>query len=214
MRNYFILLSISIVLVAISACNNESKTVNETKTEIVESTKVSSEITINLNGIGEIKIGDDYDLARKYFEKLNFKATQIGGKVEQNDAGLYIYKDTNLVVLIGNKNWGLSPFIVKNIKIYSEDFKTQDNIHVGMNLKDLIKMFPDAKFDQDEETGSFYICPEKYQTKQKTGEPNVVFMITIRLNNEADQKKSVDALNKNISALDGAIDYISIYDWN
>ena len=83
-----------------------------------------------------------------------------------------------------------------------------------MNLKDLISMFPDSKLEQDEETGSFYICPEKYQTKQKTGEPSIVFTLNISFKNTNDQKKSVETLNKSINTLNGVVENITIFDWN
>lgn len=210
MRNYLTLLASAFILMY--GCKNEDE---PKKKESPVAAQTKTMYSISSNGIGEIKIGDNYDKVKKYCEKMNFRVVQKGGKEIQEDAGLYIYQDTTLVILIGNKNWGLAPYIVKTIDIYSADFKTSDNVHVGMNMNDLHKIFPNVKLEQNdiEFPNHIYFCPEKYQSF-RSAKPNIVFSINIQLNNSRDNEKSIEEINNNLENLDATVGSITIFDWN
>ncbi len=75
---------------------------------------------IHSNGLGEIKIGDDYSKVIKYCSRLKFRAVQKGQEEsDEYNRGLFISKDSALVCVIGNKNWGASPYVVRMIESIS-----------------------------------------------------------------------------------------------
>lgn len=176
--------------------------------------KDSHDKIIYPTGIGEIKIGDDYNKVEKYCEKMNFYTVTKGEEVNEYERGLFIYKDTSLIIKIGNKNWGMPPYKVKMIDIYTSDFKTVDNISIGMKLQDFLKIFPDSKIELNEENLTYNIYPKKYQTNSKTNKFDIVFAINLKFISNEIGKKTLEDINKNKYKLDGVIESISIYDWN
>lgn len=171
--------------------------------------EIKSNKLIYSDGFGEIKIGDDYNKVKKYCKRMNFKAIQKG---EFDDAGLYIYKDSIVIVLIRNKNYGMPPYFVRMIEFYSEDFKTEDGICVGMKLKDLLNIFPDSKFENGMD--DLQIRPKKYNSSSKSDKYYTVFEINMEIKGDEVKNESVEELNKNINNIDAIIESIIIYDWN
>lgn len=196
MKKYFIIILSFIISIS---CFTQERSVDTLSDKIIYK-----------DGVGKIKIGDTYDKVRKYCSKMNYKVLQIAGKYayipKGKIPGLHIYKDKTLLMVITNNNWGLPPYIVHNIEIFSNNLKTKEGVFVGMNFKDLHNLFPDDIVKESMMDESLYFKPKEYQTI--TGLNQTILLLFLNLKNK--DMKSVEDLNKDLNILDGVVYSISI----
>ncbi len=172
----------------------------------------SNEFLIKDDGIGKIKIGNKYsDFMQSY--KGKYKVIHKEGSIGDYDAGVKIYENNKLIIYIKNKNWGLPPYVVKDIEIYSDKFKTSDGIGVGTTIKELLLLFPDIESDFDNESGYIVAYPKKYQTSKFLWfRDRVVFELILTV---PDYERIIDANIKNdLSKHNGYVSAVKIYSWN
>jgi hypothetical protein len=172
----------------------------------------SNEFIIKDDGIGKIKIGNKYsDFMQSY--KGKYKVIHKEGSIGDYDTGVKIYENNKLIIYIKNKNWGLPPYVVKDIEIYSDKYKTSDGIGVGTTIKELLLLFPDIESDFDNESGSIVAYPKKYQTSKFLWfRDQIVFELILTV---PGYERIIDAnIAKDLSKLNGYVSAVKIYSWN
>ena len=138
---------------------------------------IEQKITITNNSVGVVKIGNNYSEFINFFYNNNYN-------VKRNRSGVHIYQDSTLVLKFSNKNWDNPPYIVKLIEVFSEMYRTSDNVSVGMSIDDLLHIYPNLELFLDGHSASFeYFQIPTYQTDNSDKSINIAFLIIVSSTN-------------------------------
>jgi len=118
---------------------------------------------ITENRVGGINLGDDFkDLINKY----EF--------IEDYDE--YYLKINNRLIL---SLWSQDNKTISGITVYSNDFKTKNDLFVGLDINKILKIYPDLKVNFSEETTEEYFSIGDYFDKYDN-----TFLIYLKSNND------------------------------
>ena len=143
------------------------------------SQNVEQETIITKNSVGNVTIGKKYSEFINYFEDNGFN-------MKRSRSGVQIYQDSILVLKFSNKNWDDPPYIVKSIEVFSDRYRTSDNISIGMTINDLLLIYPDLELFLDGHSANFeYFQIPIYQTYDSDNSIKIAFIVIVSsLNNE------------------------------
>ena len=108
--------------------------------------KIYFDSLITESRVGGINLGDDFiDLINRYdfIEDYN---------------EFYLKINDKLILSI----WTQDQKTISGITVYSSEFKTKDNLHVGLEISNVLKIYPNLKINLSEETTEEYFSIGKY----------------------------------------------------
>lgn len=189
---------LSILLIIISSTNFllcQERYTTSLKTYDVSSLYKDS--IIDYNRVGAIFIGDSLNayLSKYFFEEYN---------------GQYYLRDNenNLIISIWSKN----DETIFGVSVYSSDFRTVEDIKVGLSIENLLSIFPILEINKSAETDEEYFLIQKYSTEKKN-------TFIVYLESFDDEKLgNYDITSHNLKSKNfrknGRIQIIEIYNWN
>jgi hypothetical protein len=183
----------------------------------IQNSLSNNEYLLFYNGINNIKLGMYYNDLLKYYKnnkKLYLERIDSNENEDNNNAGIYIYENKELIISINNRNYGHPPYIVEWIKIHSNKYKTNDGICVGMKLSKLLQLFPSMKLKEQEEGDTIYCFePPAYQKAKSKFILNINIYKFVKIGKEyyktlPDIKTNI--INNEIHLFSGDIESIDI----
>lgn len=157
-------------------------------------TQFFNDSLITIDRVGIFKIGDKIE---DNLEKFKFK---------KFESEYYLYGNSGDLIL---SIWSKDEKTIGGIMVYSTSFKTNEGIKVGMDIKSLLQVFPEAGLYSSDLTTEEYFEFEKY-----TREFDRYLHAYVISNNEKELGEYKDNSNKAIRFnTEGKIERIMIYNW-
>ena len=155
--------------------------------------------TIDINGIGEFKIGMD---SSELFQKLsNYEYLEYLGYHY-----FYTNDETHIVA------WTDQNSRIRGLGTENPIFSLNNGIRVGSTIKDVLKYYPNAKLGHSHETDEEYlsILDDLYQV----GDKKRTMILFVNSNNgESLSLGDIDEESTEFST-DGIVSRIEMYNWN
>lgn len=137
------------------------------------------------------------------------------------NTGYAISIDGTLALVFGDKNPPSNfPKVVRWLEISSPLFRSENGLHVGMSVVEVIKLLPDAPLHLSAlDLASEYFAPEAFQSCTEKGRPRTIFLLYVsspkQLGREYTRKslKCSSAESTHTFSHEGHISKIRIYDW-
>ena len=117
-----------------------------------EPKNIKLEGILNCNGAGEILIGSSIEKTISQIQNVEIKPI--------HSQGYSIYKENNEIINIWSKHQDSK---IGFIKVLSPNYKSEKGLHVGQDVEDIKKIYPNIKLILDETNGEFYIAPKDLQ---------------------------------------------------
>ncbi len=146
---------------------------------------------INAQSVGSIKLGD------------NLIETVNRYNLVKDGSDYYLKQNGEKILAIWSKN----EKTISGISVFSSEFRTAEGIRVGMQMKDLLSIFPCLKMGYSEWEEEFLVI-DKYCAEEKR------IMLAYLSSQDGQSLGTYSSFETNDYRINGKVKRIEIYNWN